>query len=65
MCKSIINLKFTLTSHNISLSVSQHLLKKDDKIFENAFFHEYFTNTSKKLSKFQKFIGILREPFFF
>ena len=38
MCKSIINLKFTLTSHNISLSVSQHLLKKDDKIFENAFF---------------------------
>jgi len=34
--KSILNSKVTLTSCNISLFVSQHLLKKDDKIFQNA-----------------------------
>ena len=36
-CKSILNSKVALTSCNISLFISQHLLKKDDKIFQNAF----------------------------
>ena len=34
--KSILNSKVTFTSCNIGLFVSLHLLKKDDKIFENA-----------------------------
>ena len=35
-CKSILNWKVILTSCNISLFISQHLLKTDYKIFQNA-----------------------------